>query len=273
MTTGVLLPAPVFVAVNSDGEPISGALLQFYLTGTTTPTPVYADAGLTTPLSDPVVANGAGMFPAIYLDPTVTYRIQWQTPTGGVIADIDPANLDVEAATQTQVNAGTASGVYVSPATLAGWTGVLTALGYTPLNVAGVGNPNGAMTGELQLATGIGPSGDHSAGFRGMPINEQDANYTFILDDAGKMVRFAGSSAATYTLPPQSSAAFPLGTAIVIRSIGSGALTLAAAAGGGISIAGQVASGASTRALAQYGLITLIRESGDYWIATGTGVS
>ena len=274
MTTGVLLPAPVFVAVDGDGAPIAGALLQFYLTGTTTtPTPVYADAGLTTPLSNPVVANGAGMFPAIYLSPTVTYRIQLQTPTGGVIADIDPANLDVEAATQTQVNAGTATGVYVSPLTLAGWTGVLTALGYTPLNVAGVGQPNGAMTGELQLATAIGPYGDHSAGFRGMPVNEQDANYTLVLDDAGKMIRFAGSSAATYTLPAHSSVAFPYGTAIVLRCIGSGALTIAAAAGGGVSLAGQVASGASTRTLAQYGLVTLILESGDYWIMTGVGGS
>jgi hypothetical protein len=273
MTTGVLLPAPVFVAVNSNGVPISGALLQFYATGTTTPATVYADSGLTTPLTNPVVANGDGMFPAVYLDPTVTYRIQWQTPTGGVIADIDPANLDVGAATQAQVNSGTASGVYVSPQTLAGWTGVLTALGYTPLNISGVGSPNGTMSGELQLATGIGPSGDHSAGFRGMPINEQDASYTFVLDDAGKMVRFNGSSAATYTLPAASSVAFPAGTAIVIRCLGSGALTLAAAASGGISLAGQVASGAATRTLAQYGLVTLVMESPNFWIATGVGIT
>ena len=41
MSTGVLLTMPVLVAVNGAGEPISGALLQFYPTGTTTPTPVY----------------------------------------------------------------------------------------------------------------------------------------------------------------------------------------------------------------------------------------
>jgi hypothetical protein len=273
MTTGVLLPAPVFVAVNGEGEPISGALLQFYLTGTTTPATIYADSGLTTPLSNPVVANGNGLFPAVYLDPTVTYRLQLQTATGGVIADIDPANLDVAAATQAQVNAGTATGVYVSPATLAGWTGVLAALGYTPLNASGQGSPNGTMTGELTLATGVGPTSDHSAGFRGMPVNEQDASYTLVLDDAGKMIRFAGSSAATWTLPAASSVNFPEGTAIVVRSVGAGALTIAAPGDGGISIAGEAASGAATRTLAQYGLATLIKESGDYWVSTGTGVS
>ena len=275
MTTGVLLPAPVFVAVNGDGEPVSGALLQFYLTGTTTPTPVYADAGLTTPLSNPVVANSAGQFPAIYLDPTVTYRIQWQTPTGGMIADIDPATLDVNAATQLQVNAGTASGVYVSPATLAGWTGVLTALGYTPMNVAGVGNPNGAMTGELQLATGIGPTSDHSAGFRGLPINEQDANYTLALDDAGKMVRCNNAGAVTYTIPLNAAVAFPLGTTIVIRNIGAGVLTLQPPGGGYLWIPGSAgATGTGVaHTMSQGGMATLIQETLNQWVLVGQDVT
>jgi hypothetical protein len=271
MSTGILLPAPVLVAVNGDGEPISGALLQFYLTGTTTPQAVYADAGLTTPLSNPVVANGNGLFPAVYLDPTVTYRLQLQTATGEVIADIDPANLDVAPATQTQVNAGTATGVYVSPATLAGWTGVLTALGYTPLNVAGAGNPNGAMTGELTLATGVGPTGDHSAGFRGMPVNEQDANYAFVLDDAGKMVRANTSSGVTYTVPPNSSVAFPIGTTIVLRVIGAGALTIAPGAGVTLWVPGSTPSG--SRTLSALGACTMILESANQWLLTGPGVS
>ena len=84
------------------GEPISGARLQFYLTSTTTPTPAYPSAALSTPAANPVVANGAGQFPAVYLDPTVTYRAQLQTASGGVIADIDPLNLNMVAATQAR---------------------------------------------------------------------------------------------------------------------------------------------------------------------------
>jgi hypothetical protein len=44
------------------------------VTETTTPTNVYADADLATPLSNPVVADAAGEFVPIYLDPSVTYR-------------------------------------------------------------------------------------------------------------------------------------------------------------------------------------------------------
>ncbi len=163
MSTGVLLTMPVLVAVNGDGEPISGARLQFYLTGTTTPTPTYTSAALSTPNANPVVANGAGQFPAIYLDPTVTYRVQLQTATGGVLADIDPANLDVVAATQAQVNAGSATGVYVSPATLAAWTGVAAALGYTPVNKAG----------DMATNLAINPATPavNSAGYLGAPGN------------------------------------------------------------------------------------------------------
>src|SRR6516164_4553482 len=76
---GILLTDPVIITRLPGGyAPISGAKIQAYLTSSTTPTPVYADGGLTTPLSNPVVANGSGQFPAIYLDPTVTYRLQVQ---------------------------------------------------------------------------------------------------------------------------------------------------------------------------------------------------
>lgn len=66
---------PFRPAFNSNGLPAAGAKLYFYLTGTTTPTTVYSDSGLTTPLSNPVVADSAGRIPAIYLNDAVTYRL------------------------------------------------------------------------------------------------------------------------------------------------------------------------------------------------------
>ena len=81
--SGNLLSAPVLRATDANGEPISGALLQFFLTTTTTPTPVYTSASLGTPLSNPVEADGGGLFPPIFLDPTVTYRAQLQTRDRG----------------------------------------------------------------------------------------------------------------------------------------------------------------------------------------------
>ena len=179
MTTGTLLPAPVLVAVDGNGAPISGALLQFYLTGTTTPATTYSNASLATPNANPVVANGSGLFGPVYLDPGVTYRLQLKTAAGSVLADIDPVSIGAAEATLTQVNAGVATGVYVSPAKLAAWTGVATALGYTPVNKAGDTATDLAITPTAPAT--------NSAGYLGAPINNQTASYTLALSDAGKM--------------------------------------------------------------------------------------
>lgn len=62
-----LMPVPRLVAVDGDGHVMPGALLYFYVTGTTTPKAVYANAGGSPELSNPVEADANGLFPAIYL--------------------------------------------------------------------------------------------------------------------------------------------------------------------------------------------------------------
>jgi hypothetical protein len=260
--TGMLLSAPVFRAVDSNGAPMPGALLQFYVTGTTTPTSVYTSSALTTALSNPVVADAGGLFPAIYLDPTVTYRAQLLTAASVLVKDIDPLSTGVIEATLAQVNAGSATGIYVSPAKLAAWTGVAGALGYAPLNKAGDTATNLLIT-NTALATS-------SAGYIGTPINEQDGNYTLTLGDAGKMVRCNSATAVTYTVPPVSSVAYPLGTTIVIRNIGAGSLTIAQGTG---VIIWKTGSGAGANVtMSQYGMATLILESSN-WVIAGVGIA
>lgn len=61
-------------ATDVSGDRVSGAKWRFELAGTTTLTSVYSDAALSIPLTNPVVANSAGVFPLIYLDPDVSYR-------------------------------------------------------------------------------------------------------------------------------------------------------------------------------------------------------
>lgn len=65
---------PLFQAIDGNGAPISGALLNFYITGTTTRKTTYADSGLTTPNTNPVVAGSTGRFPTIYLAQDVDYK-------------------------------------------------------------------------------------------------------------------------------------------------------------------------------------------------------
>lgn len=74
------------------GAILPGCILRFFVTLTTTPTPVYADAALTTPLGTSVTADENGQFPPIYLSPLVTYRVQMYTADLVLLpdGDVDP---------------------------------------------------------------------------------------------------------------------------------------------------------------------------------------
>lgn len=83
---------PVVRGDDANGNPLSGAEWFFYETGTTTPATIYADAELTTPLTNPVVADDGGLFVPVYIDPAVVYRSVLKTGAGTTIQDIDPYN-------------------------------------------------------------------------------------------------------------------------------------------------------------------------------------
>jgi hypothetical protein len=60
------------------GPAFAMAVYTFFLTGTSTPTPVYQNGTLTTTFPAPtntVTADAYGRFPAIYLDPAIVYRV------------------------------------------------------------------------------------------------------------------------------------------------------------------------------------------------------
>jgi parallel beta-helix repeat protein len=81
---------PFRPAFDPNGMVVPDALLSFYVTGTTTPQVVYADAALTIPLQNPVPANAAGKFPPIYIDPSLTYRVRLSDRAGSVLEEVDP---------------------------------------------------------------------------------------------------------------------------------------------------------------------------------------
>lgn len=94
-----LFRLPKAVAVTDAGRPYPGAKAYFYLTGTTTPADTYEDAELTTPHANPVVANSAGVFPAIYLDPSVYYKLTLRRSDETLIYTVDPVSDVLTAAT------------------------------------------------------------------------------------------------------------------------------------------------------------------------------
>jgi len=96
-----------------------------------------------------------------------------------------------------------------------------------------------------------------------VPINNQTTSYTLVLADAGKMIVMNNSSIATVTIPLQSTANFPIGTQILVMSIGVGQTTIAATSGVTLnSKNGVTASG-------QYAVISIIKINTDSWVVAG----
>lgn len=82
--------------------PIPGALLGFFLTGTSTPSPTYSDAALSTENANPVEALDNGLFPNIFLDPSIIYKVALTGPDDGInppdqIWTADPVAVPVSA--------------------------------------------------------------------------------------------------------------------------------------------------------------------------------
>ncbi len=91
MATGSRFQLPFATVVDLNGVPLPGAQLFFYTTGTSTPANTYSDSALTVPNGSPVVANAAGRFGNIFLDPTVTYKAVLEDQFGNVIWTADPS--------------------------------------------------------------------------------------------------------------------------------------------------------------------------------------
>lgn len=85
-----IFTSPLFRPLDASGAVMPNAYLQFYVTQTTTPTPVYADVDLNTERANPYVSDGTGQFGVMYMDPVVTYRVQLYDADDVLQWDIDP---------------------------------------------------------------------------------------------------------------------------------------------------------------------------------------
>ena len=80
---------PVLTALDDNGDPLSGAKLYFYESGTTTAKNTYSNMGLTTANSNPVVADSAGRFGDIFLS-SGTYKVILKTSADATVWTRDP---------------------------------------------------------------------------------------------------------------------------------------------------------------------------------------
>jgi hypothetical protein len=105
-----------------------GGTLGFYLAGTTTPTTIYSDAALTTPMTTPVVVGAGAVVPTIYLDSTISYKRVITYPDGSTdISDPYIPTNDTAFIPVVMNDDGTdQSSILAAAVTLSGITGITT---------------------------------------------------------------------------------------------------------------------------------------------------
>jgi hypothetical protein len=115
--------------------------------------------------------------------------------------------------------------------------------------------------------------GTNSVGYLNIPQNSQSAAYTLVLGDAGKNIYHPGAdtTARIWTIPANSSVAFPIGTAVTfINDTSGGSITIS------ITTDTLVLAGAGTtgsRTLAANGMATAIKMTSTRWMINGAGLT
>lgn len=124
-------------------------------------------------------------------------------------------------------------------------------------------------SGTLSSTTVDGTNG---VGYINIPVNSQSAAYTAVLSDAGKIIFHPSTDAnvRTFTIPANSSVAYPVGTTLTFINMTSNVVTIA------ITTDTMYLSSAGTtgsRSLAQYGSATAVKMTSTTWLISGSGLT
>ena len=201
-----------------------------------------------------------------------------------------PRNLSIlaEGASSSGVLAVTNGGTGSSSTTFVNLTTNVT--GTLPVANGGTGVTASTGTGNVVLSTSptlVTPvlgtptsgtlsnctvDGTNGVGYINIPFNSQSAAYTLVLGDAGKIIFHPSTdaNARTFTIPANSSVAYPVGTALSFINMTSQVVTIA------ITTDTMYLSSAGTtgsRSLAQYGSATAIKMTSTTWLISGSGLT
>lgn len=148
MASGRLLVPSWMPALDGNGDPISGVKAYFYVNMTTTLAPVYSDEGLTTPLANPVEANSAGRFPAIWADADVLYSVAIEAPYGPAGVPFSYDNLSVSLGAEIATAEATEAAADDAAISLAAIQAALDAAIENDGSAAAAGAAAGTVAGE-----------------------------------------------------------------------------------------------------------------------------
>ena len=146
-------------------------------------------------------------------------------------------------------------------------TGATLAAGVTASSLTSVG------TLASLAVTGTTTVGGLEVGTKILPQVSQSADYTLVLSDSGKHILHpsADTTARTFTIPANSSVAYPIGTSVTfINQNAGGAITIAITTDT-MRIAGAGTTG--NRTLTANGVATAVKIATTEWIIFGTNLA
>jgi hypothetical protein len=195
-----------------------------------------------------VALNGTEQIPAVQSSSTVRLTVAQITTyaTSGAIAPTSVNGLTLSAlSTGFAITGGTTSKTLIASNTLA---------------LAGTDG-----------TTMTFPPASASVGYLGTPQNAQVTGYTLVLADSGKQIYMAAAQAATtYTIPANSSVAFPVGTSVTFVNSSTNNMTISITTD---TLTLSPAGTTGSRTLAQYGIATAIKVTSTLWYISGTGLT
>lgn len=113
------------------------------------------------------------------------------------------------------------------------------------------------------------PTNVRSAGYRGVPPVTLSSSRDLALTDNGQRLIRSTSGAATLTIQPQSSIAYPDGFSCVIRVIAG---TVPVARGSGVTLRAAASSTNGNVTVPLWGQVTLTKDDTDVWVIAGAGI-
>lgn len=177
--------------------------------------------------------------------------------------------------------AATLTGTEIVPGTQSGSDVKITVQDIADLATSGSGDVTGpASSVDDNIATFDGTTGKliqdggaTIAEVRSIPQNSQSAAYTLVLADAGKHIFHpsADTTARIWTIPANSSVAFPIGTAVTFINQDSAGVITIAITSDTMRLAGAGTTG--SRTLAANGIATAVKVTATEWIVSGVGLT
>lgn len=114
----------------------------------------------------------------------------------------------------------------------------------------------------------------YTVGYLEIPQNAKSTNYTLVLSDSGKHIHhpLADTTARVWTIPANSSVAYPIGTALTFTNdAGAGEVIITINSPDVLVLAGTSSTG--SRTLAEAGVATALKIASTRWIISGTNIS